>query len=146
MTTRLLLAAVATVAWAGGPGAQQNPPSAPDGSHVVLTGCLEHADEVKPNITNDTTVDSLTFVLTRAVTATSSPSAAPKVVGTTGTLPRTYRLDASVEKLGSHVGQQVEITGSLAERPTAPAGAGSTANVPRVRVDSVKVIDATCPR
>jgi hypothetical protein len=147
MTPRLFMAAASALLTATFAAAQQNPTNAPDRGQVVLTGCVEHGDEVKQPGTADTTLDSLTFVLTNAVAATTSPSAAATVaVGTTGTAPRTYRLDASVEKLGTHVGQKVEITGSLADKPTAPAGAGSTANLPRIIVDSVKVIDATCPR
>src|SRR5580765_6780548 len=115
MTTRLFLAAAAAVVFAAGLAAQQKPSAAPDGGPIVLTGCVEHADEVKVPGANDTTLDSLTFVLTKAAVATSSPTAAAVAVGTTGTLPSSYRLDASVEKLGSHVGQKVEISGTLAD-------------------------------
>ncbi|HEV3140979.1 MAG TPA: hypothetical protein VGY57_10705 [Vicinamibacterales bacterium] len=121
--------------------------STPDRPRLTLTGCVEHADEVKRPIASDTTLDSLMFVLIRALPSTSSPSAAARaVVGTSGTMPRTYRLDASVETLGTHVGQQVEVTGVLAETPTSPAGAGSTANLPRLLVERVKVIEPACPR
>ena len=147
MSFRRLLTAALVIAGASVLDAQQRPMASPDGAHLVLTGCLEHADELKIPIASDTTVDSLTFILTQALPATSSTTAAAAIaVGTTGTMPRSYRLDASVEKLGTHVGQKVEITGTLAERPTAPAGAGSAANMPRVMVDSIKVIDATCPK
>jgi len=146
MATRLFVVSACAIWAAAALSAQQNPTAAPDGGHIVLTGCVEHADEVRNPVANDTTVDSLTFVLTKAVASTSSTSAAAAAVGTTGTMPRSYRLDASVEKLGTHVGQKVEITGTLAERPTEPAGAGSLANMPRVAVDSVKVIAAICPR
>jgi len=147
MATRLLLVPAAAALIATGLNAGQNATSAPDRGQVVVTGCVEHADEVKSPVASDTTVDSLTFILTKAIASTSSTSAAAAIaVGTSGTAPRSYRLDASVEKLGSHVGQKVEVTGTLADRPTAPAGAGSTANMPRILVESVKVIDAACPR
>jgi len=147
MTTRLFFAAATALGLAIGAHAQQNPKAPPDRAQLVLTGCIEHADEVKTAIAADTTLDSLMFVLIKALPSTSSPTAAATAaVGTTGTMPRTYRLDATVEKLGSHVGQKVEITGTLADTPTEPAGAGSTANMPRVLVESVKVIDPTCPR
>ena len=148
MAARLFLVGAAAALIAAGLNARQNPAALPDRGQIVLTGCVEHADEVKSPVTNDTTLDSLTFILTKAIPSTASTSAAA-AVGTSGTNltgPRSYRLDASVEKLGTHVGQKVEITGTLAERPTAPAGAGSTANMPRVMVESVKVIDATCPK
>jgi hypothetical protein len=148
MSSRLFFsAAAAFVVCASALYAQQNLTQSPDGARLVLTGCVEHADEVKTAVARDTTIDSLTFILTQALPATSSTTAAAAIaVGTSGTMPRSYRLDASVEKLGTHVGQKVEITGTLAERPTAPAGAGSAANMPRVMVDSIKVIDAACPR
>ena len=150
MTARLFAAAVTALLTSALAAAQQNPPSsapAPDRGQVVLTGCLEHGDEIKLPGAADTTLDSLTFVLTQAVAATSSASAAAAIaVGTTGAMPRTYRLDASVEKLGTHVGQKVQVIGTLADKPTEPAGAGSKANLPRVVVDSVKVIDPACPR
>ncbi|HYM25652.1 MAG TPA: hypothetical protein VEU08_20675 [Vicinamibacterales bacterium] len=146
MTTRLFLASAAAAVLTSGLAAQQNPTAAPDGGHIVLTGCLEHADEVRNPVANDTTLDSLTFILTRALPSTSSTSAAAAAVGTTGTMPRSYRLEASVQRLGTHVGQRIEITGTLAERPTEPAGTGTAANTPRVAVDSVKVIAAICPR
>jgi hypothetical protein len=147
MTSRLFLAAASAMLSAALAAAQQNPGSAPDRGQIVVTGCVEHADEVKVAGANDTTLDSLTFVLTNATAATTSPTAAAAIaVGTTGAMPRTYRLDASVETLGTHVGQKVEVTGRLADKPTEPAGAGSKANLPRVLVDGVKVIDPTCPR
>jgi hypothetical protein len=147
MTSRLFAAAASAMLSASFGAAQQSPASAPDRGPIVVTGCVEHSDEVKVPGANDTTLDSLTFVLTHATTATTSPTAAAAIaVGTTGTTPRTYRLDASVETLGTHVGQKVEVTGRLADKPTEPAGAGSKANLPRVLVDSVKVIESTCPR
>ena len=147
MTARLVTALAVAGLAASTLTAQQNLTQPPDGARLVLTGCVEHADELKNAVASDTTIDSLTFVLTQALPATSSTTAAAAIaVGTSGTMPRSYRLDASVEKLGTHVGQQVEITGRLAEKSTAPAGAGSAAAMPRVVVDSVKVIDPTCAR
>src|ERR1700756_5075705 len=99
MAARLLLVGAAAALIATGLNARQNPIASPDRGQIVLTGCVEHADEVKSPVASDTTVDSLTFILTKAIPATSSTSAAA-AVGTSGTAPRSYRLDASVEKLG----------------------------------------------
>jgi len=82
---------------------------------------------------------------------------AEKTTGTTGTAtdaarantntdPRLYRLDGTVDQLNPHVGQKVEIVGSVAEAPTEPKGTISPANVPRLKVESVKMLSATCPR
>ena len=144
MTTRLFVAAVGALLAAAGLGAQQNRTSAPDRAQVILTGCVQRADEATAPGGGDTAPDSQSFVLTEAIASTSSPTAAALVV--VGTMPGSYRLDASVEKLGIYIGQKVEITGTLAEKPTEPAGAGSRANLPRVLVESVKVIDPTCPK
>ena len=56
------------------------------------------------------------------------------------------QLGAVVAQLNLHVGHKVEVTGTVADSATAPAGAGSSTNVPRLKVDSVKMLDATCPR
>jgi hypothetical protein len=58
----------------------------------------------------------------------------------------TYRLDADDSKLSSHVGQKVEITGTLAaDRSASPsASKGASAEAPRLKVDNVKMIAATC--
>lgn len=117
-------------------------------NRVTVSGCVERADQMQ-SASATTTVDSMEFVLIK-------PTAA-KPTGTTGstdiarepagpTSDRMYRLDAPVEQLNLHVGHKVEVTGTLADSATAPAGAGSTTNVPRLKVDSVKMLDATCPR
>jgi hypothetical protein len=137
--------------------AQTQPPapkSIPDqksssgANRVTVTGCVERADQMQ-SAAATTTVDSLSFVLIKPTPA--------KPVGTTGSvdvgqdasaanLDRMYRLDAPVEQLNDHVGHKVEITGTLADNATAPAGAGSSTNAPRLKVDTVKMLDATCPR
>jgi len=116
---------------------------------VTVSGCVERADQVTPNDTT-TTVDILSFVLIKPM--------AEKATGTTGTAtadaaranansdPRLYRLDGTVDQLNPHVGQKVEIIGSVAEAPTEPKGTVSPANVPRLKVESVKMLSATCPR
>jgi len=122
--------------------------SSTEANRVTVTGCVERADQVQPAGAT-TTVDSLSFVLIKPT--------ATRPTGTTGTSEvdndasaakgdRMYRLDAPVEQLNSHVGHKVEITGTLADNATAPAGAGSASNAPRLKVDTVKMIDPTCPR
>jgi hypothetical protein len=114
-------------------------------NRVTVTGCVERADQLAGSAAT-TTVDSLSFVLIKA--------AADKPTGTSGTTPaeataasdRMYRLDGKQDELNPHVGHKVEVSGTIAENPTAPAGATSSTNAPRLRVESVKMIDATCPR
>jgi hypothetical protein len=66
----------------------------------------------------------------------------------------TYRLDADESKLSAHVGHKVEISGTLDSSPssggTSPtSAAGSTAsssssNAPKLKVDTVRMIAASC--
>ncbi|HZP47479.1 MAG TPA: hypothetical protein VFB07_03010 [Vicinamibacterales bacterium] len=116
-------------------------------TRITVTGCVERADQLAGNAAT-TTVDSLSFVLikpepTKPTGTTGSNAAAP----TPSAQPdRMYRLDGKTEELNPHVGQKVEIAGTVAETPTAPAGATSSTNAPRLKVESVKVIEPTCPR
>jgi hypothetical protein len=134
-------------------GAQSQTRSSADrdaSKRVTVTGCVERADQMTPNDAAATTVDSLSFVLIRPM--------AEKAAGTTGTVtadaaranvdtdPRLYRLDGTVDQLNPHVGQKVEIVGTVAETPTEPKGTTSPSNVPRLKVESVKMVSATCPR
>jgi hypothetical protein len=115
---------------------------------VTATGCVERADQVAGDAAA-TTVDSLSYVLIK-----SHPE---KPTGTSGTISRQsavdsqqsdrmYRLDGKQDELNPHVGHKVEISGTVAEAPTAPAGATSSTHAPRLKVESVKMLDATCPR
>ncbi len=121
-------------------------------SRVTVSGCVERADQMAGN-TATTTVDSLMFVLVQP-----KPEAATGTAGTAGTTgatapeagasssPRMYRLDGKLEELNLHVGQKVEVSGTVADPPTAPAGASSSTGAPRLKVESVKMLAPTCPR
>ena len=114
-------------------------------NRVTVTGCVERADQMAGSAAT-TTVDSLSFVLIK-----SKPE---KPTGTAGTTPaspatdmnRMFRLDGKMEDLNPRVGQKVEVSGVIAETPTAPAGATSSTNAPRLRVESIKMLDPTCQR
>ena len=89
--------------------------------------------------------DETKFVLKNAM---ASSSAAGTPAGTAGTaseatpVANEYRLDADDAKLSPHVGHKVEITGTAAK----PAGAeSSAASAPKLKVDTVKMVSATCP-
>lgn len=106
---------------------------------ITITGCVERADQVaSPAATLGTTVDSLTFVL-------RTPP--PETAGTSGTRPaadKGYRLDGDVAKLNPHVGHKVEITGLVTE--AAATGATSSAEGPKVKVESIRMLSETCAR
>ena len=146
MRAQLLITTVAACALAVGLVAQTSAPGQKNtDSRVTVTGCIERADQMAGN-TATTTVDSLSFVLIK-----SQPA---KPTGTTGatagdqspTPDRMYRLDGKLEDLNPHVGHKVEISGTVAEVPTAPAGASSSTNAPRLKVEAVKMLEPTCPR
>ena len=136
----------------------QNPPSSspsqPPSSGgadkaITVTGCVQQAKSA-PTGTSGTTSPSASanetkFVLTNAAMSASGAT------GTSGT-PSTavaseYRLDADDAKLTSHVGHKVEITGTIDQpsRAATQPPAASAANAPKLKVDSVKMVAATCP-
>jgi hypothetical protein len=97
-----------------------------------------------------------TFVLTDAAPpATEASGAATTTAGAasdaaSGSSAKTYRLIANPAALSPHVGKKLELTGTLEDQSaaTAPAGssaAGSEANAPALKVESGKVLAATCP-
>jgi hypothetical protein len=150
MTTRQFVSCTAACLISATAFAQTQTPAPPASpvNRVTVSGCVERADQMQ-SAAATTTVDSLSFVLIKP-----TPQ---KPVGTTGTISlgpdvnltnsdRMYRLDAPIEQLNPHVGHKVEVTGTVVDVATGPAGAGSSTNAPRLKVDAVKMLDATCPR
>jgi hypothetical protein len=118
---------------------------------VTVTGCIQKAPEGATGTTGSTATRGMSepkFLL---------KSAATGATGTAGTAPSTavaseYRLDADDAKLTPHVGHKVEIVGTVEQTSTtstSTAAAGQTASAsassaPKLKVDSVKMIAATC--
>jgi hypothetical protein len=138
--------------------AQTQPPPAPktvpdqktanEANRVTVLGCVERADQMQ-SASATTTVDSLSFVLIKPTPAKPTGTSGSAEVGNdakAANSDRMYRLDAPVDQLNPHVGHKVEITGTLADNATSPTGAGSSTNAPRLKVDTVKMLDATCAR
>lgn len=126
----------------------QAPPSssAPQsGKQVTFSGCIEKAP-AEAGASAATAPPA--FILANAAPAASG--SASGTVGTTGgARPASkYRLDADAAKLTPHVGHKVEVTGTVEEMPssaTPPSGAtASSAAGPKLKVDSVKMVAATC--
>jgi hypothetical protein len=135
------------------PGASQGTAGTTAGERVTLTGCIERADQLTPSATTATTADSQSFVLIKADEAGVTASEPAGAVGTSGAIGPMYRLVGQNSDLNPHVGQKVEITGvrNASDRANAAAQAAnatnpSAANAPSVRVESVKMLAATCPR
>jgi hypothetical protein len=62
-----------------------------------------------------------------------------------------YRLDGEDKTISPHLNHQVEITGTVQRSSASATGAanaapGSAAAGPTLKVDSVKMIAATCPQ
>jgi len=86
------------------------------------------------------------FMLTNA-SATAAPAAPGSVSSSEA---HTYRLVANEAALAPHTGKKLEITGTLdgpsttAPNPAPSGSSASTANTPKLIVESGKIISATC--
>ena len=119
--------------------------------HITVTGCVQReSSSATPGATGtsgSTSPSSPGFVLNVKPDSASPTSSA--TAGTSGA-PSSYRLDADDSKLSAHIGHKVEITGTLDKAmsgSTAPAGSTSTASAsasPKLKVDSVRMIAASC--
>jgi hypothetical protein len=115
------------------------------GDKITISGCVERADQVPPATTPATTVDSLSFVLLNAAPQTAGTSGTSGAARSDASMDKGYRLDGEVSKLNPHVGHKVEIAGTVVE-PATTNGAASSANGPKVKVDSIKMLSETCAR
>jgi hypothetical protein len=143
-------------------GASTSAPASPASAaadKVMLTGCVARMDQTSGGAASTAaSSESIRFVLNNAMRSTptattttgttgSSASSAPSA--TAGSAAMTYRLDATDSQLTAHVGHKVEVTGMLqnaAAAGTTGSSAGSTAatNSPVFKVESVRMIAATC--
>jgi hypothetical protein len=163
--TGLIAATACTLAI--GVSAQTTPPaqrpSSPSASdQITVTGCLQResssATAGTTGTSGATSASSSASAFVLKVTPPSSPAgsaAAGATTGTAGSTASSYKLDADEAKLTPHIGHKVEITGSVDKSmsSTAPAGSTSAAggatasagsNVPKLKVDSVRMIAASC--
>ena len=140
------------------------------GKTITVSGCLQRAAETGAAGTAGTTGSSAAatkFELTNAMiaggaagSATGAATGTPEAAGTSGraAAATTYRLDGTDTQLAGHVSHKVEITGTLDDpsamgsasgttgTPSETAGtAGAKATAPRLKVQSVKMVAATCP-
>lgn len=157
--------AAVTFALAAGLAAQtpQTPPqtssqTTTSSKNITVTGCIQKAPEGATGTTGSTATRGMTepkFLLTSAsmgATGTSGTSTTSAGATATTSSAHEYRLDADDAKLTPHVGHKVEITGTLdqaASTSTTSTAAGQTASAsvssPKLKVDSVKMVAATCP-
>lgn len=136
---------------AQGGAAPQGAGAQAGGQKVTVTGCIESAPAATAGAAAEGAKASASagqnFVLADAKMAGSKPGAG--AVGTTGTSASRYELDGDSKTISSHLNQQVEITGTVQSSSASAAGQsssapGSRAASPRLKVESVKMVSATC--
>jgi hypothetical protein len=138
----------------GGPGgAQRSTPSAQATSGqsktVTLSGCIQNAPAASASASaagaQASASASPKFVLSTKGAAGAGASAS-SAVGTSGSETR-YQLSGDEKTISPHLNHQVEITGTVensAGAGGAGAGAGAAASGPMLKVESVKMVSATC--
>jgi hypothetical protein len=131
---------------------QQSTPSSSD-NKIVVTGCLKAAPS--------TSADAASPTGTTGTTGTAGTTP-PPVAGTTGApaeqkfvltgasatpadaaTAQTYRLIANPTALSDHVGKKLELTGTLDPNST-PDSKDPSASAPALRVESGKIVAASC--
>jgi len=126
--------------------AQQTTQSPPrSGAKVVVTGCVERADQVPRGAVQASDPDSLSFVLIETP-ASASANASPAAAAEARAQARVYRLDSTVATMNPHVGHRVELRGTIVEQPPAAAATGGPAPGPRLHVDDIRSVSETCAR
>jgi hypothetical protein len=118
------------------PAPQGERPAATQLSKVTMSGCIQSPPPASPVAGAPSTLAASKFELANAKTVSGAP------VGTTGTAATAtrYRLEGEEKTIAPHLNHQVEITGTVS--PAAPTGATA---VPTLKVESLKMIAATCP-
>ena len=105
---------------------------------TTISGCIQNAPPAAPSAGGAaaSTPAASKFDLANAKMVTPAP------VGTAGTAAAAarYRLEGEEKLITPHLNHQVEITGTVSPA----SGTGATA-APMLKVESVKMIAATCP-
>jgi hypothetical protein len=114
---------------------------------VTLSGCIQNAPAASASANAAGAAASASsepkFVLSMKAPSSAAPGSA---VGTSGTATR-YQLDGDAKAIQPHLNHQVEITGTVENSSASggAAGAGASASsAPMLKVDSVKMVAATC--
>ncbi len=130
---------------------RQQPATAPRQApaKVTISGCIQNAPAAGAGATASAAT-APKFVLAKGKMV--SGAAGSSAVGTSGATATVmeYRLDGEEKTISPHLNHQVEITGTVQSSSASATGAanaapGSAAG-PTLKVDSVKMIAATCPQ
>ena len=133
----------------------QTSPSSSAAKTITVSGCVQRAAQAPTGTSGSAGAardSEAKFLLTSAAMSSSGTPGTAGTSGTAGAAPPSgavaseYRLDADDAKLTSHVGHKVEISGTVeSSAGTTQAPSASAANAPKLKVDTVKMIAATCP-
>ena len=158
LTSILAMSTYAAIVSAQAPATTQAPTpgsQATKAASVTVEGCVQRgtaSNSATPGTVGTSGSPSTGFVLANAVKptatagATSAPPTAerPSAAAGSASIATSYRLDADDSKLSPHVGHKVEITGSVDDSSGAPAAGPNATSLPKLKVDSVKMVAATC--
>lgn len=116
---------------------------------VTISGCIESA----PTAVGGAAASAAAGPKFMLSNAKMGDAAARSAVGTSGTAAAAtrYRLDGEEKTISPHLNHQVEITGtvqtsSASATGEANAAPGSAAAGPVLKVDSLKMVSATCQK
>jgi hypothetical protein len=115
---------------------------------VTISGCIQNAPAQAAGGASSASGAGSKYVLANAKAGTGARSSAVGTAGNAATATR-YRLDGEEKTISPHVNHQVEITGTVQPTSASATGAanaspGSAAAGPMLKVDSVKMVSATC--
>ena len=158
-------AGITVAAQTAGQTTPQPPSSSQSAANqITVTGCVQRAPAMPSSTATTGTTGAATsseasFILANAAVSGSASAASSTATSPTGTsgsaaAPTSYKLDADASKLSAHVGHKVEITGSL-DKETSRASSStssaagtttstSTSMSPKLKVDTVRMIAASC--
>lgn len=116
------------------------------GKTITVSGCVQRAADTGATGTTGTTGMAPKFELTNAMLAGSSTR---DTMGTSGAAAKTFTLDGTDAQLSAHINHKVEVTGTVEESAMGSThettGTTGAAKAPKLKVDSVKMVSATCP-
>ncbi len=149
-TCAAIVAAVSVGLLAQDAPAPQSASKSATAKTITVSGCVGKAQQAPTGTAGaaGATAKETKFVLSDA---SITPSGAAGTAGTTApsatAIASEYKLDGDDAKLTPHVGHKVEITGTVdeAKGPT-EAPAASAANAPTLKVDSLKMVAASCTK
>jgi len=126
------------------------PPAQGAAKAITIEGCVARSATATATTgavgTTGAASAATAFILEKA----AKPAAASSTdTASSNVIAPTYRLDADESKLTPHVGHKVEVTGTVEAAMPSSTGAASAstgaAMAPKFKVDSVKMLAATCP-